>query len=178
MKNYIPITIILVLLGIIIYSKSKKNNSNEEKIPLTDPNNPDKYVQHCYIDESGKQVCSDMPLQENFSEKPKYHDVVSCDKQSPPQGYEPSDPNIFEKIDRYGYLLPGRINVGRAQCISNPQNNLVCDSNMYERWYWFDTMKVGYPSRDLFAYEGPNPILTVRPRYRGDDPTNKRRYYD
>lgn len=106
-------------------------------------------------------------------------DNVPCGQQNAPQGYEGGNADMFDRINLYGRYMPGRLNIGRAQCISNPQNQTVCDKNMYNQWYWFSTLKVGFPSRNIFAYESPNPILTVHPRNTiGVDESDPRRYYD
>ncbi len=106
------------------------------------------------------------PTEEGFYSdgNKRTYDNVSCDRQAPPQGFDPDNNSVFKRIDAYGMLMPGRLNFGRAGCISGAQNQIICDNNMYENWYWFDTMKVGYPSRDLFAYESPSPVLSVRPK--------------
>lgn len=120
---------------------------------------------------------------ENFKNLDKYFESRSkitdkytkdCTK-TPRENLVSGDKNIFERLDNYGKYMPGRINLGRSVCIRSTQNELICDPNNSENFY--DESKVGYPSRRLMHYEGTNPILYVRPRYRGIDVNDNRRYF-
>lgn len=108
---------------------------------------------------------------------PNLESKSSCNFSINDQPNPRNNDSILSRLDNYGFYMPNKLTNADAQCIVNPQGDKICEENLYEKWYAFETTKVGHPSRTMYVMESPNPIFKYSRKYSWQDPSNSRRYY-